>query len=200
MYPPKHHLNKDLDKIYQVIKAYPFATLISHSQNDILVTQLPLMLDTTSNEKAVLLGHIDKNNPQSKHLNAQKIKVLFTGPDCYISPTVYASSQLPTWNYISVDIEGFANVMTSKDTVLDSIEKMTQFLEHDNSAYQFNRKEKRVQSLIDFIVGFEITIVNIIGRFKLSQDKSEQDKLLAKDKLIQRSSHSHAELINSILK
>lgn len=199
MYPPKHHIETDISKIVQVIKAYPFATLISKNGDELLVSQLPLMLDTTRGEKGVLIGHIDKNNPHSQILHAQKIKVLFTGPDCYISPNVYSSSQLPTWNYITVEVEGTANTLKSSEALLDTLENMTQTLETGDKPYRLKREEKKVQTLIDYIVGFEITIEKLLGRFKLSQDKSDTDKQLAKEKLIQLSSHSHAELINSLL-
>ena len=76
---------------------------------------------------------------------------------------------------------------------------MTERMESSEQPYVLNRNEKRIQSLIDYIVGFEITIESLLGRFKLSQDKSAEDTQLAKEKLIQQSSHSHAELINSLL-
>jgi len=199
MYPPKHHTETNLNKIYPVIEAYPFATLISEDKGKVLVTQLPLMLNTTRGTKGMLIGHIDKNNPQSQLLDSKKIKVLFTGPDCYISPNVYSSSQLPTWNYITVEVEGIVKTLKDNKEILDSIENMTASLETSENPYLLNRNEKRVQTLLDYIVGFEITIENLIGRFKLSQDKSEKDKILAKEKLIQRASHSHAELINTLL-
>lgn len=198
MYPPKHHTETDINKIVQVIQAYPFATLISKTDADVFVTQLPLILDTQRGSKGVLIGHIDKNNPHAQLLDSQKITVLFHGPDCYISPKVYASSQLPTWNYITVEAKGSAVTLKSNDEVLDTIENMTRSLETSELPYVLNRNEKKIQTLIDYIVGFEITIESLIGRFKLSQDKSAQDTQLAKEKLIKRSTHSHAELINSL--
>ena len=199
MYPPKHHIETDINKIYQVIQAYPFASLISQAKGEVLVTQLPLMLDAMRGDKGVLIGHIDKNNPHSQNLDLQNITVLFHGPDCYISPTVYSSKQLPTWNYITVEVKGTAITFKTNNETLDSIENMTRTLETGDNPYVINRDEKRIQSLIDYIVGFEITIESLVGRFKLSQDKSGEDTQLAKEKLIKRSSHSHAELINSLL-
>ena len=199
MYPPKHHIETDINKIYQVIQAYPFATLISKTDDDVFVTQLPLILDTQRGSQGILVGHIDRNNPQAKYLDAQNITVLFHGPDCYISPNDYASSQLPTWNYITVEAKGTVVTLKSNNEVLDTIENMTERMESSEQPYVLNRNEKRIQSLIDYIVGFEITIESLVGRFKLSQDKSDEDTQLAKEKLIQKSSHSHAELINSLL-
>lgn len=200
MYPPKHHTETDINKIYQVIQAFPFATLISRTDDDVLITQLPLMLDTDRGSKGVLIGHIDNNNPHSQHLDSKNISVLFNGPDCYISPNVYASSQLPTWNYITVEVKGTVKTLKTNTEVLDTIEQMTQALESSNQPYILNREDKRIESLINYISGFEITIESLVGRFKLSQDKNAQDLQLAKEKLIKRSSHSHAELINSLLK
>ena len=199
MYPPKHHTETDINKIYQLIEAYPFATIISNTGDDILITRLPLMLDKTRGKHGILIGHLSVLNPQSKFLDNKKITVLFHGPDCYISPTTYSTPQLPTWNYITVEAKGHSKAITDNSAVLKTIEDMTKYLETGTEPYILNLDNKKIQTLIEYVIGFEIDIEKIIGLFKLSQDKSKQDTLLAKEKLIKRSSHSHADLINTLL-
>ena len=199
MYPPKHHLDSDLDHIYQVIESFPLATLISRTETDVAITQVPLILDRTRGEKGVLIGHIDKNNPHVKHLDLTNISVMFNGPQAYISPTVYSTSQLPTWNYITVEIKGKAKISDSGDHVIDSLIHMAEFLETTDKPYVLDRDDKKMQALINYIVGFEIEITELVGRFKLSQDKSSKDTELAKQHLIKHNQKDHSNLLNTLL-
>ena len=146
-----------------------------------------------------MIGHIDKANPQVAHLDNQTITVLFNGPNTYISPTVYQSPQVPTWNYISVHIKGQVTTMHEENQLLDSLVDMTEFLEPQNSAYKLDVNDRRIQSLKNYIIGFEIDIQEIVGRFKLSQDKSAKDTELAKQHLVQQNTVSYAHLIDSLL-
>lgn len=199
MYPPAHHIETNLEKIYQVIDTFNLATLISNNGDDVQITHLPLLLDRTRGEKGVLVGHIDKTNPQVANLDDQPITVLFNGPNTYISPTVYQSPQVPTWNYISVHIKGQVTTMHEENQLLDSLVDMTEFLEPQNSAYKLDVNDRRIQSLKNYIIGFEIDIQEIVGRFKLSQDKSAKDTELAKQHLVQQNTVSYAHLIDSLL-
>ena len=199
MYPPKHHTETDISKIYQVIQAYPFATIISNTGDDVLTTRLPLMLDKSKGKNGTLIGHLSTLNPQCEFLDNKKITVLFHGPECYISPNTYNTPQLPTWNYITVEAKGKVNMTEDNSSVLQTINDMTKYLETGSDPYILAMDSKKIQTLIDYVKGFEIDIETIIGLFKLSQDKSHEDTQLAKEKLIKRSSHSHAELINSLL-
>ena len=199
MYPPKHHLDSDLDHIYQVIESFPLATLISRTETDVAITQVPLILDRTRGENGVLIGHIDKNNPHIKYLDHANINVLFNGPQAYISPTVYSTSQLPTWNYITVEIKGKAKIIDSGDHVIDSLIRMAESLETTDKPYVLDRDDKKMQALINYIVGFEIEITEVTGRFKLSQDKSSKDTELAKQHLIKHNQKDYSNLLNTLL-
>ena len=199
MYPPAHHIETDLEKIYQVIDTFNLATLISNNGDDVQITHLPLMLDRSRGDKGVLIGHIDKANPQVARLDNQTITALFNGPNTYISPTVYQSPQVPTWNYINVHIKGRVTTMHEEHQLQDSLVDMTEFLEPQNSAYKLDVNDRRIQSLKNYIIGFEIDIQEIVGRFKLSQDKSAVDTELAKQHLVQQNTLSYANLIDSLL-
>jgi len=185
MYPPEKYLETDKDKIYRVIENFCLATLISNTENDVLVTQLPLILNRRNGRKDTLIGHLDRNNPHSKHLDAKKVTALFHGPDAYISPNVYESSQLPTWNFVSVHVKGTAYVMDSSAALKESMIDMTSRLEPEDDPYDLEADSEKMEALLPYVVGFEIKIEDMVGRFKLSQDKSEKDTQLAKKHLIQ---------------
>lgn len=199
MYPPKYYLESDKEKIFRVIETYSFATVISRTEDDIIVTQLPLILDRQRGEFGFLVGHMDRNNPHTRYLNSEKVFVIFHGPNAYISPNVYESSQLPTWNSISVHIKGTARITESTEAVRDSMIKMVSFLEQGDDPFVLGKDNHKMRSLVGYVVGFEIEILEMIGRFKLSQNKNEKDKQLAKEHLISDSQKGHEQLIDFVI-
>ena len=199
MYPPKYYLENDKEKIYRVIETYSFATVISRTEDDIIVTQLPLILDRERGENGFLVGHMDRNNPHNRYLDNEKIFVIFHGPNAYISPKVYQSSQLPTWNSISVHTKGVTRITEAEETTHDSMIKMVSFLEKGSDPFVLRKDDRKVKSLLGYVVGFEIEILEMIGRFKLSQNKDAIDKQLAKEHLISVSNQGHAELIDFVI-
>ncbi len=199
MYPPKHHVEKDLEKVYRVIEDFSFATVISQTKEDVIVTQLPLILERENGVNGTLVGHLDKNNPHVQYLDDKNITVIFHGPNTYISPNIYESSQLPTWNSISVHIKGTVRISESSENVRDSIIKMTSFLENGDNPFVLDKKDKKMSGMLSHIVGFNIEINEIIGRFKLSQDKTTRDTELAKQHLILKNKTGHEEIINFVI-
>ncbi|MBT8142067.1 MAG: FMN-binding negative transcriptional regulator [Gammaproteobacteria bacterium] len=196
VYPPKYHLETDEEKIFHVIERFPLAILISSSNDEIQTTQIPLVLDRGSK---TLLGHIDKNNPHGKLLDNRKVSLVFNGPNAYISPTTYAVSELPTWNYISVHASGTVTTIHDFDKVSDSIIAMAEFLETEDSNYQLAKGDEKLKALVPYVTGFEIEIDEMIGRYKLSQDKSAQDTGLARQHLINANKHDHTALLDYLL-
>ena len=180
-YPPPHHQDNNLDHMIEVIKTYPLATVISVENNEPLITHLPLIL----NDAGKLIGHIDIYNPQAQLLkDNKKITIIFTGPQCYISPSVYSTTQLPTWNYIKVHIKGTVKDIDSKEALKESLITMTEFLEAPDHKYVLDPNNKRMEGNLDYIKMFEITIDSWEGKFKLSQDKRPKDIELARTELI----------------
>jgi len=186
-YPPKHHQDNNLNHMIEVIKSYPLATIISVKDKEPLITHLPLIY----REDGKLIGHIDIYNPQAKLLkNDNPITILFYGPQCYISPTVYTSTQLPTWNYIRVHLKGTVKAIESKEALKNSLIKMTEFLEHPEHKYILEHDNPRMLAYLDYIKMFEINITHWEGKFKLSQDKKSKDMVNAREELIRANQES----------
>ncbi|GAA4887690.1 protease synthase/sporulation negative transcriptional regulator PaiB [Flaviramulus aquimarinus] len=186
-YPPKHHQDNNIDHMIEVIKTYPLATVISTKDNAPLITHLPLIY----NEAGKLIGHIDIYNPQAERMkDDQDITIIFSGPQCYISPSVYASKQLPTWNYIKVHLKGTVKAIESKDALKQSLITMTEFLEAPEHKYILAPDNRSMKAYLDYIKMFEITINSWEGKFKLSQDKKPKDVELAKNELIRANKSS----------
>lgn len=186
-YPPPHHQDNHRKHLIEVIKTYPLATVISVKDDIPLITHLPLIM----NEMGKLIGHIDIYNPQTPLLkNNNDVTLIFSGPQCYISPTVYTTTQLPTWNYIKVHLKGTVKAIESKEALKQSLITMTEFLEAPEHKYVLEPNNPRLEANLDYIKMFEITITDWEGKFKLSQDKKTADTRNAKNELIQKNQES----------
>ena len=195
-YPPKHHQDYDKSHMIEVIKTYPLATLISVKDNAPLITHLPLVYENNR-----LIGHIDIFNPQAKLLrDNHPVTIIFTGPQCYISPTVYTTTQLPTWNYIKVHLKGTVTGIESKEALKQSLITMTEFLEAPDHKYILEPDNPRLDANLNYIEMFEIDITSWEGKFKLSQDKKKSDMSAAREELIRANQESIREFLDKVFR
>lgn len=196
MYPPPYHQSKDIQKMIAVIRQYPLGMLLSVHNGKPLATHIPIIY----NEKtATLVAHIDKQNPQVETLqNGAEVTVIFKGPDAYISPDIYTTKQLPTWNYIIVHITGTISLIDDPEAAKETMIAMTEFLEKPNHNFVLEKKDPRMEHMIHYIQAFEITITNWEGKFKLSQDKIPQDYENAKNVLLKKSGEDAVGFINTM--
>ncbi len=186
-YPPQHHQDNNRNHIIDVIKSYPLATVISVKDNKPFITHLPIIY----REDGKLIGHIDKYNPQAELLKDNNdVTLIFSGPQCYISPSIYSTTQLPTWNYIKVHLKGTVKAIDINKALKESLIKMTEFLEHPEHNYILEPDNQRMEGMINYIKMFEITITHWEGKFKLSQDKKPRDIANARAELIKSNQDS----------
>jgi predicted FMN-binding regulatory protein PaiB len=179
-YPPTRHLETDEEKIYAVIDRYRFATVVTAQGLDApLVTQIPLILDRTRGERGVLFGHLDRSNPHVGVLDGRSVTALFHGPNSYIPPHVYTTDQLPTWNSVTAVVRGTARVLTNEERTVNGLCRIAELAEPEAGRSTLSPNDPRIPPLINGIVGFEIDIIEVIGRFKLSQDRNDTDRRLA---------------------
>jgi transcriptional regulator len=195
-YPPQQYQDPEKDHMIEIIKRYPLATVISVLKNTPFTSHLPLVYDDGK-----LIGHIDIFNPQSKLLKDNlPVTVLFHGPQCYISPSIYSTEQLPTWNYIRVHLSGRVKSIESKEALKRSLITMTEFLEGEPAKYTLDPNNPRMHRNLDYITMFEIEIESWEGKFKLSQDRKPNDRRAAREELIKRSEASIRTLLDDIFK
>lgn len=180
------------------MKQYPFAILVSASKGVPFVTHIPIIYN---DESGKLVAHIDKFNPQVETLkDGAEVTVVFKGPDTYISPSVYTTKQLPTWNYIIVHIKGTISLINDPSDAKDTMVAMTAFLEGEDPKFVLEKENTRMQRSVNYIQAFDITITEWEGKFKLSQDKNEQDQENAKQELIDASNSKDNDFIKSMYK
>jgi transcriptional regulator len=175
-YPPVHHQEGNYKNIVQLMQMYPLATIHSCVNNEMESTHTPLVYQ--ANEKlGVLIGHIDKYNPQVRHFKEDiEVQIIFNGPQVYISPSVYSSTQLPTWNYFKAHLKGKLILENEREKVRRSLINMTAFLEGDQPNYILEPDNPRMETALDYIVGFRIEINSWEGKYKISQDKKKEDQ------------------------
>ena len=196
MYPPQIHQEAAYQNALLTIRHFPLATLITPGDQP-LVTHLPMIYSKDSNGHERLLAHMDKHNPQCAFLNGNG-EAIFHGPNTYISPTVYSSKQLPTWNYIKVHLKGKMQTLPQNETK-QSILDMTDFLEEKNSTqWKLEEDDVRMLKLLDFIVGFEFKIESWEGKYKLSQNKFEEDMMNAKQAMEKQTAPIYQDYLNQL--
>lgn len=177
MYIPKHFDVSDQNELLSFIAANSFGQFISKVDERPFCTHLPFLL---SEDKEKLIGHLAIHNPQHLELEGQEVLVIFQGEHAFISPSWYAAPGVPTWNYQAAHVYGRASLFNSTERLKRVVESLT--LKYE-SAFNPPWVPEFNPSLLNAIVGVEITISDIQGKYKLSQNRSEQDRLEVANRL-----------------
>lgn len=177
MYTPPAFAVDDLPTLHDFIQAHSFATLISGGSESFEVTHVPLLLDRSIGECGQLIGHLAKANPQWKSAEGNRVLAIFHGPHAYVSPSWYQEQNVvPTWNYIAVHVHGTLRLQNDPSVVKRIVED---YVTEYESAMPIpwdmkSADETFVDNLTQAIVGFTIDIDRIEGKWKLSQNHSEE--------------------------
>ncbi len=177
LYIPKPQLVGDRKFLQDFMDEFSFVDLVTASP-DIRITHIPVILDRSVGKYGTIYGHVSRQNPQSKAFTGnQSAVIVFRGPQSYISPTWYARPGLvPTWDFAVVHASGKLKALTAK-ALDDELAKLVQKFESRNSGYDFAKLDPTEKSrLMSGIIGFEMEIDLLEGKFKLSQERSEADK------------------------
>jgi transcriptional regulator len=171
MYIPKHFLESDADALAAFIDEHAFGTLITAADGRPFATHIPFVYER--GEQA-LHAHVARANPQWMHIAAApEVLVTFLGPHGYVSPTWYTDAGVPTWNYTAVHVYGAARVVDEIDAKERHVKQLAARHERGNPDPWVPRFDpKRLEG----IVGLEIRIGEIQGKFKLSQNRSAADR------------------------
>ncbi len=180
IYTPEHYKENRNELIFEIIRNYSFATLISQTLEGPVISHLPLILEENEND-FFLYGHCAKANPHWKYLNdSQKVTVLFHGPNAYISPAWYQpqDDNVPTWNYVAVHVSGAAQVISDPEQSYTVLQKLTDQFEHRyKTDWSLPKKSNsELTELLKYIVSFKIKIEQISPKFKLSQKLEPSDR------------------------
>lgn len=182
MYIPSAFSETDVQTLLEFIKRYPLGLLISFGQSGLLASPIPFLY-RDNNGRPMLVSHLARANPHWKDLlDLKECLVVFQGIDGYVTPSWYPSKQtthkvVPTWNYEMVQIKGVPKVVESADWLRGLVGDLTDSMEAtrkspwrvDDAPSDF------IDSQLRAIVGLEIDITAIQGKWKMSQNRPTDD-------------------------
>jgi transcriptional regulator len=194
MYSPEHFKETNPERISALIKDNPLGMLITAPEGEPFVRHLPFTFESSADSQGKLLGHMARANPQWQHfVEGSKVLVVFQGPHAYISPSWYSSPGVPTWNYAVVHLRGIPRLIEGESELEALVEQITHVHEsHMPNPWRPNLTGERRSKLLNMIVGFEIELTDIQGKFKLSQNRPLEDQRCVVDKLSQSSNQTEA--------
>jgi transcriptional regulator len=176
MYIPKYYREEDAEAIRSFMRQHAFATLVSHSRQQLQATHLPLELVTQPNGGEVLQGHVARRNPQWRDFESgQQVLAIFTGPHAFISASWYDHENVPTWNYQAVHVYGKVRLLEG-EALLDALKRLVNHYEADTSIRVEGMSEDFLRSELRGLIGFEIQIEDLQAKAKLSQNRDEQNQ------------------------
>ena len=181
MYTPKHFELKDPRLAQQLIAEHPFALLIGpDAQGRSFVTHVPLVrvADGEGAQDWWLEGHMAKANPHWGWLAAQReLLVVFNGPNAYISPSHYESTQaVPTWNYLAVHVHGLLEIVEAHEEKDALLKRLIAQHEPGYAAQWRGLPEDFQGKMLGAIVGFRIRVQRVEAKAKLSQNRSAVER------------------------
>lgn len=180
MYIPSHFADPDTAKAAAIIKANPFAILITSSREGAApeITHLPLLVRETP-QGPRLIGHVARANAHWKMFDGKSPAVaIFSGPDAYVSPTWYDTPEMvPTWNYAAVHVHGCPMAMDDLTAARAALAELVAAFENEETGnWSMDRlSEERIARQLKAIVAFEMPMDSIESKLKLSQNRSAAD-------------------------
>ena len=184
MYEPQHFKIEDRDELFAVIRANPLGLLISGGAGGVMANPIPFIVAKDAAGSDVLRAHLARPNPQWRALaEGAEALVVFQGSDHYVTPSWYATKRetgkvVPTWNYVHIQVRGRASVHDDAGFVRTQIEALTEQQEGMRAAPWAvdDAPEPFIAAQMRGIVGIEVAIESIAGKFKLSQNRQMPDR------------------------
>ncbi len=184
MYIPPQFEQPNIDVMHELIRKRPLGTLVTLGSNGINANHIPLHLSLTPEPFGVLHGHVARSNPIWSDLDSDsEVLAIFHGPDAYISPSWYATKQeagkvVPTWNYTVVHAYGSLRIIDDAAWVRTQLEALTN---HNEAVFSepwavSDAPVDFTEKLIAAVVGIEMTITRLSGKWKVSQNQPPQNQ------------------------
>lgn len=176
MYIPDIYKNENPEQIRSFIKANSFGILVTNKDGVSLATHIPLEYATKEDGTEILHAHISKANEQCKHIiNGAEALCIFNGPHSYVSSSWYDFEEVPTWNYIAVQIRGTLTVLDDEG-LWNSVKTLMHTYE-DGQEHPVRMEElsDKTTRQIRGIMGFEVAISSIEAAYKLSQSNNDKN-------------------------
>jgi transcriptional regulator len=172
---PEMFAERDEARLFDLIERHPFATLLTGNADEPWISHLPFLLDR---ERRLLRAHMARANPHWKVLESGVDSlVIFHGPHHYVSPSWYGHHpSVPTWNYATVQARGRPVILQDPKKTEDLLAGLVARTETGPDAWKMELPPEYFNKMLSAVVGFEIAIVTLTGKFKLSQNRPPDDR------------------------
>ena len=184
MYLPGHFEERDPERLRSLIQRYPLGSLVTATASGLDANHIPFLFIDSGGAAGTLHGHIARANPLWRAaVHEATALVIFRGPDSFISPSWYPSkrehaSVVPTWNYAVVHVHGVVRFVDDPAWVRSHVEALTREHEgrRDPPWAVTDAPADFVEKMVAAVVGVEISIMQLVGKWKVSQNRSTPDR------------------------
>jgi transcriptional regulator len=196
MYTPASFRESRIDVLHDLMRAYPFATVVANGASGFVANHLPFEVAGD----ALLHGHVARGNELAV-MDGAEVLLIFQGPDGYISPNWYPSKhetgrEVPTWNYAVVHVHGRLQVIDDAVWTRALLDALTDRHEASQPSpwHVADAPADHIEKSLKAIVGIAVTIERIEGKFKLSQNHPARNRAGVVEGLRERDADGDAEL------
>ncbi len=184
MYIPPHFAETRLEAMHQLMHTHPLAALVVLTDDGLVANHIPFFLLETEGEFGILRGHVARANPVWQHFKPEaEALIIFNGAQQYITPAWYptkkeAGKVVPTWNYAVVHAHGNVQIQQESVWIRSHLEALTNRNESAiESDWQVSdAPAEYIERMMSMIIGIEIPIARLEGKWKVSQNQPEQNR------------------------
>ena len=184
MYMPPAFNKERIDVLHAAIRDAGLAALVTLTDEGLIASHVPLLLDPAPAPYGTLVGHLASPNPQAKGGVADvQALAIFRGPDVYVTPSWYATKRetgkvVPTWNYVAIHAYGLIRFFDDPARLLEIVTRLTE--RHETPRAKpwavADAPADFVAGMLRGIIGFEIPIARLQGKWKMSQNRPPADR------------------------
>jgi len=179
MYLPSHFTEADTARIHDLMRKNSFATIVTHTSEAPFATHMPVLLHGKRGPHGTLVSHMARANEQWRHFSGgREVLVIFQGPHAYVSPSWYETKPaVPTWNYAAVHAYGVPRIIEDEANLRTTLRELVHYFEAGRpQPWGEELTDEYLDKLSPGIVGLEIPITRLEGKFKLSQNRNATDR------------------------
>lgn len=192
MYLPALTPETDPETLHALIRAHPLGAWVTQGEGELTADHIPFLVDRDAGEHGTLVGHVARANPVWQALGqGTESLVIFQGPQSYITPSWYLAKQehgkvVPTWNYAVVHVHGMPRAIEDRDWLRRLVSRLTDTHEAPRAApwAVADAPADYLDGMLRAIVGIEIPIARIVGKWKVSKNRPAADRKGVVDGLI----------------
>jgi transcriptional regulator len=183
MYVPSHFEEARVPELHAAIRRIALGTLVSVGVDGLIASHVPMLIEPAPAPFGTLIGHVARANPHWRVAPGAEALAMFLGPNAYVTPSWYQTKRetgkvVPTWNYLAVHAYGPLTFFDDPVRLLGVVTRLTESQEGRRAApwSVSDAPPDFVQGMLRAIVGFELPIARLEGKWKMNQNRSAADR------------------------